>query len=80
MKIEVLGSGCAKCRTLAENAKTAIEELGLDCEIVKVTDIDEIVSRGIMMTPALVVDGLVKTMGKAAGVKEIRELLAATCR
>ena len=63
MKIEVLGSGCAKCRTLAENAKTAIEELGLDCEIVKVTDIDEIVSRGIMMTPALVVDGLVKTMG-----------------
>ena len=80
MRIEVLGPGCAKCRTLAGNVETAVEELGLACEIVKVTDIDEIVSRGVMMTPALLVDGSVRTMGKAASVKEIRELLAATSR
>lgn len=76
MKIEVMGPGCARCLTLAGNAETAVEELGLDCEIVKVTDMSEIVNRGVMMTPALAVDGAVRTMGKVASVKEVKELLA----
>jgi small redox-active disulfide protein 2 len=75
MRIEVLGPGCARCQTLAGSAKAAIEELGLDCEVVKVTDMDEIVNRGVVMTPALVIDGVVKTIGKVTSVKEIRELL-----
>jgi small redox-active disulfide protein 2 len=62
---------------LTENAKVAIEELGLEYEIVKVTDTNEIASRGVMMTPALVIDGVVKTIGKVTSVKEIRELLTA---
>jgi small redox-active disulfide protein 2 len=76
MKIEILGPGCARCRTLATNARTAAEELGLECEIAKVNDINEIASRGVLMTPALALDGAVKMMGRVARVKEIRELLA----
>ena len=75
MKIEILGTGCAKCQTLADNAKTAVEELGLSCEVVKVTDIDEIVNRGVMATPALLVNGSLKTIGKVSSVREIQELL-----
>jgi len=80
MKIEVLGPGCARCQTLAGNAKTAVEGLGLACEIVKVTDMNEIVSRGVMMTPALAIDGVVKTIGKVTGVNEIQELLTESSR
>jgi small redox-active disulfide protein 2 len=77
MKIEILGPGCAKCKTLAANAEDAVAELGLDCEIEKVTSIDEIVKRGVLMTPAVVIDGKLKTVGKVASVKEIRDLLSA---
>ena len=75
MRIEILGPGCARCQRLAENAKAAMQELGLEGEIVKVTDLNEIVSRGVMTTPALAVDGSVKTIGSITSVKEIRALL-----
>jgi len=63
MKIQILGSGCKKCTKLAELAENKAKELGLDFELEKVTDINEIVSFGVMMTPALVVDGQVKSVG-----------------
>lgn len=75
MRIEVLGPGCARCQRLAENAKRAIEETGLECETIKVTGTGEIAVRGVMMTPALVIDGAVKTVGKVTSVKEIQVLL-----
>ena len=64
MRIEILGTGCPKCRRLAENAAQAVELLGVDADIVKVTEIQEIIKRGVMMTPALAVDGEVKSVGK----------------
>jgi small redox-active disulfide protein 2 len=76
MKIEVLGPGCARCHSLVENAKTAAKELGQDCEIVKVSDMNEIVSRGVMMTPALAIDGVLKTTGKVTSVQEIQTLIS----
>jgi len=75
MNIEILGTGCPKCEQLAANVKRAVEELGLTAEISKVTDIAEIANRGVMMTPALSVDGEVKTVGKIATVDEIKALL-----
>ncbi len=77
MKIEVLGPGCAKCKTLAANAENAVAELGLDCEIEKVTSIDEIVKRGVLLTPALSIDGKVRLVGKPSSVAEIKNLLSA---
>ncbi len=76
MKIQVLGTGCAKCAKLAENAEAAAKALGIEYQLEKVTDIAEILSFGVMMTPALVVDGKVKVMGKAPSPDEIRRLLA----
>lgn len=76
MKIEVLGPGCARCQSLATNAKTAVEELGLECEVVKVSDMNEIVSRGVMMTPALAIDGVLKTAGRVTSVHEIQTLIS----
>ena len=75
MKIQILGTGCAKCKQLTENAETAARELGLVYELEKVTDIAEIVSFGVMKTPALAVDGKVKLAGKVATAAEIRALL-----
>ena len=75
MKIEILGTGCPKCEALMNNVKTAVQELGIDAEISKVTDIVEISSRGVMMTPALSVDGEVKIVGKLATVAELKTLL-----
>ncbi len=75
-KIQVLGTGCAKCAKLAENAEAAAKALGIEYQLEKVTDIAEILSFGVMMTPALVVDGKVKVMGKAPSADEIRRLLA----
>ena len=74
MKIEILGTGCPKCEELAENAKTAIEELGLTAEVSKVTDIVEIANRGVMMTPALSVDGDIKLVGKVATTEELKAI------
>ncbi len=75
MKLQILGTGCPKCRKLAENAEAAAKELGLDYEIEKVTDVREIMKFGVMMTPALVVDGEVKVAGKVPGVAEIKRML-----
>lgn len=75
MKIEILGTGCQKCNELADNAKKAVANLGIEAEIVKVTDIKQIVNYGVMSTPALVVDGTVKSAGKLLSADEIAKLL-----
>ena len=72
-KIEVLGMGWAKCNQLAERAKDAVKELGIDAEVVKVQDIKTITNYGVLITPALVVDGVVKVAGKVPKVEEIKE-------
>ncbi len=75
MKIEVLGTGCAKCKSLAENVSRAVQELGIDAEILKIDDIKEIMDREVMMTPALFIDGELKIMGRTGSVEEIKRLL-----
>jgi small redox-active disulfide protein 2 len=74
-EIKILGTGCPKCRALAENAKAAAEVLNIDCKIEKVTDINEIISFGVMMTPALVINGKVKSVGKVPSVEQIKQML-----
>jgi len=76
VKIEVLGTGCAKCKSLLKNVEKAVEEMGIQAEVVKVNDIEEIMSRGVMMTPALLVDGEAKAVGRAPSTEEIKKLLA----
>jgi len=75
MRIEVLGTGCAKCESLAENARAAAEKLGIEYELFKVTDLVEIASRGVMMTPALSIDGIVKVSGNVPDANVIMVLL-----
>ncbi|HUT29414.1 MAG TPA: thioredoxin family protein [Sedimentisphaerales bacterium] len=75
-KIQVLGTGCPKCRKLAENAELAAKDLGIEYEIEKVTDINRIMEFGVMMTPALAVDGKVKVVGKVPNIEELKRLLA----
>ena len=75
MKIQILGTGCPKCKKLAENAEAAAKELGLSFELEKVTDINQIMKFGVMMTPALAVDGTVKVVGKLSSVDEIKTML-----
>ena len=74
-KIQILGSGCPKCKALAQNSETAAKELGLEYTLDKVTDIKEIMKFGVMATPALVIDGQVKTAGKLLNIQEIKEML-----
>jgi small redox-active disulfide protein 2 len=76
MKIEILGTGCPKCKTLTANAETAVKELGIEAEIVKVTKLSDIMNYGVMLTPALAVDGDVKSSGKVLSAEEIKKLLA----
>jgi small redox-active disulfide protein 2 len=73
--IKILGMGCPKCNKLAENAEAAAKELGLQYTVEKVTDIEEIMKFGVMMTPALVVNGEVKLVGKAPPTEEIKQFL-----
>ena len=75
MKIEILGTGCTKCTVMAENAKTAISKIRGFHVVEKVEDIVKIMDYGVMSTPALVVDGVVKSTGKQLSVEEIIELL-----
>jgi small redox-active disulfide protein 2 len=75
MKIEVLGTFCAKCKSLYENTKKALEESGKSAEVVKVEDITSIMKYGVMSTPALVIDGQVKISGKPTSVAEIMGML-----
>jgi len=64
MKVQILGSGCTKCKLLEQHAREAVSELGIQAEIVKVMDTDAIMEMGVMMTPALAIDGEVKSVGK----------------
>jgi small redox-active disulfide protein 2 len=75
-KIEILGTGCDKCQKLAAVADEAAKALGLPYEIQKVTDLKEIMAFGVMFTPALVVDGVVKVAGKVPGLEDVKKLLA----
>ena len=75
IKLQILGTGCAKCNALTEATKKAAEELGIDYEIVKVTEIKDIMSFGVMRTPALAVDGVVKITGKVPSHAELKGLL-----
>ena len=75
MKIEILGTGCPKCQALAANAKAAADKLGVPYELTKVTQINDIMKRGVMLTPALAIDGQVKVVGKVASEAEVATLL-----
>jgi small redox-active disulfide protein 2 len=77
MKIEILGSGCSNCMKLAKNAEEAVKAAGVDCEVEKVTDFGRIMGYGVMSTPALVIDGVVKSVGRMLTVDEIKKLLIA---
>ncbi len=76
MKIQILGTGCAKCQLLEKNARQAIQELGITADIEKVTNIDDIMAMGVMMTPALAIDNDVKVVGKVVSKDHIKELIA----
>lgn len=76
MKIEVLGTGCPKCANLAANAEAAAKGMGIPYELEKVTQINDIMKRGVMMTPALAINGEVKSAGKVLSEAEITTLLA----
>ena len=75
MLIEVFGPGCAKCETLLKHTKHAVEQSGGDHEVVKISDYAAMAQRGILSTPALAIDGVVKSQGKVLGSAEILELL-----
>ncbi len=75
MKIQILGGGCPNCKKLEANAREAITALGINAEVEKITDIDQIMSFGVMMTPALAIDGVVKSSGKVLSKEQIIELL-----
>lgn len=73
--IQILGPGCPKCKKLADESEKAATELGLDFEIVKVTDLKEIMKYGVLTTPGLAVDGKVKAVGKVLDAQKIKEYL-----
>ncbi len=75
-KIQILGTGCPKCKKLAETAEIAAKELGIQYELQKVTEITEIMKFGVMLTPALVVDGQVKVVGKVPSAEEIKKMIS----
>ncbi|HRY29019.1 MAG TPA: thioredoxin family protein [Elusimicrobiota bacterium] len=74
-KIQILGTGCPKCKKLTELSEAAAKELGIEYSLEKVTDINEILNFGVMTTPALAVDGTVKTAGRLPSLDEIKNLL-----
>ncbi len=75
MKAHVYGTGCAKCDTLAENVRAAAAELGLDVEVEKVGSVAAIAAAGILLTPALAIDGRLRSSGRLLSVDEIKALL-----
>jgi small redox-active disulfide protein 2 len=75
MKIEVLGPGCPKCKKTFANAEEALRSAGIQAELIKIEKIDQIVKYGVMMTPALVIDGNVKCAGRVPSVEQIKEWL-----
>ncbi len=75
MKLEILGTGCPKCIKLEEITRKAAEELGIEAEITKVKDVKDIMNYGVMITPALVVDGVVKVAGKVPSIEDVKKLI-----
>ena len=75
-KIEVLGTGCAKCNRLEKNVQKAVNEAGIQAEIKKIEDLNEIMNRGVMMTPAIFINGEAKIVGRVPGADELKELLS----
>jgi len=75
MKIEIMGTGCPKCKTTEKIVRKAVEELGIKAEIVKVEDLQKIIDRGVMMTPAVFIDGEAKIVGHVTSIDEIKKLL-----
>jgi small redox-active disulfide protein 2 len=75
MKVQILGTGCPKCTKLAENTEAALNQIGCSFELEKITDINDIMAFGIMMTPGLAADGEVKLVGKVPSVDELKALL-----
>ena len=76
MKMEILGTGCPKCKQLTANTEEALKELNLQAEIVKVTQINKIIEYGVMMTPALVIDGKVVSAGKVLTKDQVKDLIS----
>jgi small redox-active disulfide protein 2 len=75
MKVQILGTGCAKCKTLFANAQEAVKAAGVDATVEKIEKIQDIVALGVMMTPALAIDGKVKVAGKVLGPEEIKKFI-----
>jgi small redox-active disulfide protein 2 len=75
IKIEVLGTGCAKCRRLFDNVQAAVKDLGIAADVLKVEDIDAIATSGVMMTPGLIINGEIVTEGRVPDVNEIKALV-----
>lgn len=78
MKIQILGTGCPKCRTLTANAEQAVAELGIAANVEKVEKIVDIARMGVMMTPALAIDGTLKSSGHLLSVRQVKEILTAS--
>ena len=76
MKVEILGTGCPKCKQLTANAEEAWKELNVQAEVIKVTEIDKIIEYGVMMTPALVIDGKVVSAGKVLTKDQVKNLIS----
>ncbi|MCD6311891.1 MAG: TM0996/MTH895 family glutaredoxin-like protein [Elusimicrobia bacterium] len=75
MKIEILGPGCPKCRQLEQNARDAVAESGVEIEVVKISELSDIMNYGVMMTPALAIDGKVRSTGKMLTKDDIKKLI-----
>jgi len=75
-RIEVLGPGCANCKVLYERTQRAVKELGLECELVKITDLNIIMGYRIMSTPGLAIDGVVRFSGRVPSVEQLKEMLS----
>ncbi|MDC7222532.1 MAG: thioredoxin family protein [Spirochaetales bacterium] len=75
MKIQILGSGCKKCKQLEQNAREAVEALGVEAEVVKISEMTDILNMGVMMTPALAIDDEVKAAGKLLSPEQIGDIL-----
>jgi small redox-active disulfide protein 2 len=78
MKIAVLGPGCTKCHKTYDHVVQAVKETGVEAEVIKVEKIDEMMAYGVMMTPAVVIDGEVKISGRVASVEQVKEWLGAS--
>ena len=75
MKIEIYGSGCTKCKKTEEIVRQAVKELNIKAEISKIEDLQKIIDKGIMMTPAVAVDGVVKILGRVPSIQDVEKIL-----